>query len=50
MLALCSPNSPEFAIAYYAALAAGALVTTVNPLAPAADIARQLTLPAPGGW
>jgi acyl-CoA synthetase (AMP-forming)/AMP-acid ligase II len=41
-LALCSPNSPQFAVAYFAALAAGALVTTVNPLAPADDIARQL--------
>jgi acyl-CoA synthetase (AMP-forming)/AMP-acid ligase II len=43
VLALCSPNSPEFAVAYYAALAAGAVVTTVNPLAPADDISRQLT-------
>ncbi len=43
VLALCSPNSPEFAVAYYAVLAAGALVTTVNPLAPASDVARQLT-------
>jgi acyl-CoA synthetase (AMP-forming)/AMP-acid ligase II len=43
VLALCSPNCPEFAIAYYAALAAGAVVTTVNPLAPADDMARQLT-------
>jgi acyl-CoA synthetase (AMP-forming)/AMP-acid ligase II len=43
VLALCAPNSPEFAVAYYAALAAGALVTTVNPLAPTADITRQLT-------
>jgi acyl-CoA synthetase (AMP-forming)/AMP-acid ligase II len=42
-VALCSPNSPEFAVAYFAALAAGALVTTVNPLAPAGDVARQLT-------
>jgi acyl-CoA synthetase (AMP-forming)/AMP-acid ligase II len=42
VLALCSPNSPEFVVAYYAALAAGALVTTVNPLAPAGDIACQL--------
>ena len=41
-LALCSANSPEFAVAYFAALAAGALVTTVNPLAPAGDMARQL--------
>jgi acyl-CoA synthetase (AMP-forming)/AMP-acid ligase II len=43
VLALCAPNSPEFAVAYYAALAAGALVTTVNPLAPTGDITRQLT-------
>jgi acyl-CoA synthetase (AMP-forming)/AMP-acid ligase II len=43
VLALCSPNCPEFAVAYYAGLAAGALVTTVNPLALAGDIARQLT-------
>jgi acyl-CoA synthetase (AMP-forming)/AMP-acid ligase II len=42
-VALCSPNSPEFAVAYYAALAAGALVTTVNPLALVGDIALQLT-------
>jgi acyl-CoA synthetase (AMP-forming)/AMP-acid ligase II len=42
-LALCSPNGLEFAVAYYAALAAGALVTTVNPLAPTGDITRQLT-------
>ena len=42
-VALCSPNSPDFAVAYHAALAAGALVTTVNPLAPASDITRQLT-------
>jgi acyl-CoA synthetase (AMP-forming)/AMP-acid ligase II len=42
-LALCGPNGPDFAVAYYAALAAGALVTTVNPLAPEEDITRQLT-------
>ncbi len=42
-LVLCSPNSPEFAVAYFAALAAGALVATINPLAPAGDITRQLT-------
>jgi acyl-CoA synthetase (AMP-forming)/AMP-acid ligase II len=42
VLALCSPNCPEFAVAYFAALAAGTLVTTINPLAPAGDIARQL--------
>jgi acyl-CoA synthetase (AMP-forming)/AMP-acid ligase II len=43
VLALCSPNCPDFAVAYCAALAAGAVVTTVNPLAPAGDIAGQLT-------
>jgi acyl-CoA synthetase (AMP-forming)/AMP-acid ligase II len=42
-VALCSPNSPQFVVAYCAALTAGAVVTTVNPLAPANDIARQLT-------
>jgi acyl-CoA synthetase (AMP-forming)/AMP-acid ligase II len=42
VLALCAPNSPDFAVAYYAALAAGALVTTVNPLAPTGEITRQL--------
>ena len=44
VLALSSPNGPQFVIAYYAALAAGALVTTVNPLAPAADLTRQLAV------
>jgi acyl-CoA synthetase (AMP-forming)/AMP-acid ligase II len=43
VLALSSPNGPDWVIAYYAALAAGALVTTVNPLAPAGDLTRQLS-------
>jgi acyl-CoA synthetase (AMP-forming)/AMP-acid ligase II len=42
VLALCSPNCPEFVVGYLAALAAGALVTTVNPLAPHGDVIRQL--------
>ncbi len=42
VLALCSPNCPEFAVAYYAAASVGAIVTTVNPLATRADLARQL--------
>ena len=42
VLALCSPNCPEFAVAYYAAVTAGAVVTTINPLAPPGEIARQL--------
>jgi acyl-CoA synthetase (AMP-forming)/AMP-acid ligase II len=42
VVALYSPNRPEFVITYYAALAAGAVVTTVNPMATAADLAGQL--------
>ena len=42
VLALCSPNCPEFAIAWYAAAAAGAIITTVNPLGTRHDMARQL--------
>ena len=42
VLALCCPNCPEFAVAFYAAMAAGAVVTTVNPLAPPGEIAGQL--------
>jgi acyl-CoA synthetase (AMP-forming)/AMP-acid ligase II len=33
MVAVCGPNRPEDVIAYYAALAAGVAVTTVNPMA-----------------
>ena len=32
VLALCAPNCIEFAVAWYAATAAGAIVTTMNPL------------------
>lgn len=42
VVALCSPNRPEFVIAYYATLAAGGVVTTVNPMATAAELAGQL--------
>lgn len=42
VVALCSPNCPEFVVAYYAVLAAGGVVTTANPLAPAREIASQL--------
>lgn len=42
VLALCSPNRPEFVIAYYAAAAAGAVITTINPMATGSDLARQL--------
>jgi acyl-CoA synthetase (AMP-forming)/AMP-acid ligase II len=39
VLALCCPNCPEFPVAFYAGMAAGAVVTTVNPLAPPGEIA-----------
>jgi acyl-CoA synthetase (AMP-forming)/AMP-acid ligase II len=42
VLAMCCPNSPDFAVAYYGALSAGAVVTTINPMATPADVARQL--------
>lgn len=39
---LSSPNRPEFLIAYHAALAAGAVVTTAAPMAIEAELLRQL--------
>jgi acyl-CoA synthetase (AMP-forming)/AMP-acid ligase II len=42
VLAMCCPNSPDFPVAYYAALSVGAVVTTINPLATPADVAGQL--------
>jgi len=42
VLALCAPNGIEFAVAWYAATAAGAIVTTVNPLCTGDEISRQL--------
>jgi acyl-CoA synthetase (AMP-forming)/AMP-acid ligase II len=42
VVALCSPNRSEFVIAYYAALAAGAVITTVNPMATGSELTRQL--------
>lgn len=39
---LCSPNRPEFVIAYHAALAAGAVVTTAAPMTIEAELLRQL--------
>ena len=37
-----SPKRPELVIAYYAVLAAGGVVTTVNPMATGAELAGQL--------
>jgi len=42
VLALAGPNCPGYAIVFHAAAVAGAAVSTINPLAPAAEIAGQL--------
>ena len=42
VLALCTPNCPEFAIAYYTAASLGAVITTLNPLTTGQDMAHQL--------
>ncbi|PYP70317.1 MAG: 4-coumarate--CoA ligase family protein, partial [Gemmatimonadetes bacterium] len=42
VLGLFMPNCPEFALAFYGALAAGGVVTTVNSLATEQDVAYQL--------
>jgi acyl-CoA synthetase (AMP-forming)/AMP-acid ligase II len=42
VLALCVPNSIEFAVIWYAASSAGAVVTAVNPVGPGEEIVRQL--------
>jgi acyl-CoA synthetase (AMP-forming)/AMP-acid ligase II len=42
VFAIWCPNGIEFVIAYYGALTAGAVVTTINPLATAEDAAHQL--------
>lgn len=44
VFALWCPNSPEFVIAFYAALSIGAVVTPVNPVATAEDLAKQLDM------
>ncbi len=43
VIALVSPNCPEFAIAFHAAVLAGGAVSPVNPLAPAVEMTHQLT-------
>ena len=45
VFAIWCPNSLEFVVAYYGALTAGAIVTTINPMATAQDGERQLTHP-----
>jgi acyl-CoA synthetase (AMP-forming)/AMP-acid ligase II len=40
--AICLPNVPEYAIAFYGALAAGGCCTTANPLYTARELGHQL--------
>jgi acyl-CoA synthetase (AMP-forming)/AMP-acid ligase II len=42
VLALAGPTCPGYAVIFHAAVLAGAAVTTINPLAPSREIARQL--------
>ncbi|WP_019203568.1 AMP-binding protein [Tsukamurella sp. 1534] len=42
VIALQVPNSPEFAVAYYGILRAGATVTTLNTLYSVTEVAKQL--------
>ncbi|HEY6924548.1 MAG TPA: 4-coumarate--CoA ligase family protein [Steroidobacteraceae bacterium] len=42
VVGLCSPNSPEFAIAFHAAARLGATVTPANPANTAHELAHQL--------
>jgi acyl-CoA synthetase (AMP-forming)/AMP-acid ligase II len=42
VFAIFAPNSPEFALAYLGAAAAGGVITTISPLAPMDDLAKQL--------
>ena len=42
VLALCAPNSIEFAVSWHAASSIGAILTTVNPIATEEEIVHQL--------
>jgi acyl-CoA synthetase (AMP-forming)/AMP-acid ligase II len=42
VVALCAPNSPEYAIAFHAVAALGAVVTTINPTYTAEEIGFRL--------
>ena len=43
VVALCSPNSPEFAIVFHAVARLGAILTTMNPMNTPQELAKQLT-------
>ncbi|WP_022835537.1 AMP-binding protein [Salisaeta longa] len=42
VFAIYAPNVPEYAIAFYGAIRAGGIVTTINPLYTADELAHQL--------
>jgi acyl-CoA synthetase (AMP-forming)/AMP-acid ligase II len=42
VFAICSPNLPEFAVAFHGVAALGGIVTPINPLATATELAHQL--------
>src|SRR5262245_43392196 len=42
-LAIYSANVPEYAVAVHGTIAAGGTVTTINPLATAGELAKQLS-------
>ena len=42
VLAIYSPNLPEYAVMFYAVTSVGGVVTTVNPLYTADELAKQL--------
>ena len=42
VLALLSPNLPEYAVAFYAVVSLGGIVTTINPICTAAEVSKQL--------
>ena len=44
VVAICSPNVPEYAIAFFGVATAGGVNTTVNPLYTADELRRQLVL------
>ena len=42
VLALFSPNLPEYAVAFYAVISLGGIITTINPICTAAEVSKQL--------
>ncbi|MCP4361460.1 MAG: AMP-binding protein, partial [Chloroflexi bacterium] len=41
VFAICSPNLPEYAVAFHAIASLGGIITTVNPLYTTAELAHQ---------